>query len=196
MARVRSLHAQNMAAETARAGDRCALNLAGPGIEKEAIRRGDVVLDPGLHAPTDRIDAIMRLLPGEKKPIRPVVSGSSPPRRVGSEARGLSRSRTARRARAMRRTSNSYSIGRSPRRPWIAMLIRDVSAQRTLGGGVFLDLRRAGPQAAHAGKAGATCGARDPRSVRVLRRALGRSAFRRRPCRLCPRPRSFRRTNG
>ena len=52
-----------------RAGDRCALNLAGPGFFKETIRRGDVALDPELHAPTDRIDARLRLLPGEAKPI-------------------------------------------------------------------------------------------------------------------------------
>src|SRR5882757_5557582 len=50
--RVRSLHAQNRPAETGRAGDRCALNLAGPGVSKKAVRRGDMVLDPALHAPT------------------------------------------------------------------------------------------------------------------------------------------------
>ncbi|MDX3808966.1 MAG: selenocysteine-specific translation elongation factor, partial [Bosea sp. (in: a-proteobacteria)] len=33
-ARIRSIHAQNRPAETGRAGDRCALNLAGPGISK------------------------------------------------------------------------------------------------------------------------------------------------------------------
>ena len=68
-ARVRSLHAQNHAAEVGRAGDRCALNLAGQDISKETVRRGDVVLDAELHAPTDRIDAQLRLLPGEAKPI-------------------------------------------------------------------------------------------------------------------------------
>ena len=68
-ARVRSLHTQNRAAEEGRAGDRCALNLADQRVSKEAIRRGDVVLDPELHAPTDRVDARLRLLPGEAKPI-------------------------------------------------------------------------------------------------------------------------------
>ena len=68
-ARVRSLHAQNRPAEAAHAGDRCALNLTGPGITKDAIRRGDVALDPELHAPTDRIDARIRLLPSEKKAV-------------------------------------------------------------------------------------------------------------------------------
>jgi selenocysteine-specific elongation factor len=68
-ARVRSLHAQNRAAEAGRVGERCALNLAGQGISKETVRRGDVTLDSALHAPTDRIDATLRLLPGETKPI-------------------------------------------------------------------------------------------------------------------------------
>ena len=69
IARVRTLHAQNRPAEAAHAGERCALNLAGPGITKDAIRRGDVALDPELHAPTDRIDARICLLPTEKKPV-------------------------------------------------------------------------------------------------------------------------------
>ncbi|HEY1413622.1 MAG TPA: selenocysteine-specific translation elongation factor, partial [Rhodopila sp.] len=68
-ARVRSLHAQNRPAERGLAGDRCALNLAGPDISKDAIQRGDMVMDTGLHAPTDRIDATLRLLPDEAKPI-------------------------------------------------------------------------------------------------------------------------------
>ena len=45
-ARVRAIHAQNRAAEFGQAGDRCALNLAGEAISKDAIARGDVVLDP------------------------------------------------------------------------------------------------------------------------------------------------------
>ena len=68
-ARVRSIHAQNRPAERGLAGERCALNLAGDGIAKDLIHRGDVVLDPALHAPTDRIDARLRLLASERKPI-------------------------------------------------------------------------------------------------------------------------------
>src|SRR5262249_2269931 len=51
------------------AGQRCALNLAGDGISKDAIVRGDVALDPALHAPTDRIDGALRLLASEQKPV-------------------------------------------------------------------------------------------------------------------------------
>ena len=69
VARVRSLHAQNRPTEHGVAGQRCALNLAGDGISKDAIARGQVVLDPDLHAPTDRIDASLRLLATEQKPV-------------------------------------------------------------------------------------------------------------------------------
>ena len=69
VARVRSLHAQNRPTEHGVAGQRCALNLAGDGISKDAIARGQVVLDPDLHAPTDRIDATLRLLATEQKPV-------------------------------------------------------------------------------------------------------------------------------
>ena len=59
-ARVRSIHAMNRAAKRGVAGERCALNLSGDGVRKDAIRRGDMVLDPTLHAPADRIDEIGR----------------------------------------------------------------------------------------------------------------------------------------
>jgi selenocysteine-specific elongation factor len=140
MARVRSLHAQNRAAETAQAGDRCALNLAGPGVEKEAIRRGDVVLDPILHAPTERIDALMRLLPSEKKPI-----GQWFPARLHNGASEVG-------VRIVLLGDKPIDPGEEGHvqlvfdQPIAAAamdryVIRDVSAQRTLGGGLFLDLR-------------------------------------------------------
>ena len=193
MARVRSVHAQNAEAEIARAADRCALNLAGPDVAKDAIRRGDVVLDPELHAPTDRIDALLRAVAQRNEADRPVVSGPPPSRSVGGRRADRPARATDRSRRGMRRRFSSRSIGRSPRRPWIASSSATSRRQRTLGGGVFLDLRpparkRRTPerQAQRAALA-----IRDP--ARVLRRASGRAAFRRGPRRLCPRPRSFRR---
>ncbi|WP_213778079.1 selenocysteine-specific translation elongation factor [Caballeronia sp. dw_276] len=59
--RVRSIHAQNRAAESGRAGERCALNLAG--IEKDAIDRGDWIVDPRLSRASERIDATLTVLP-------------------------------------------------------------------------------------------------------------------------------------
>ena len=58
--RVRSIHAQNQAAEAGVAGQRCALNLAG--IAKEDIIRGDWIADARVLQATDRIDIRMHLL--------------------------------------------------------------------------------------------------------------------------------------
>ena len=68
-ARVRAIHAQNRAAERGQAGDRCALNLAGERITKDAIARGDVVIDPALQAPASRIDATLQVLALETRPV-------------------------------------------------------------------------------------------------------------------------------
>ncbi|NDH64209.1 MAG: selenocysteine-specific translation elongation factor [Alphaproteobacteria bacterium] len=69
-ARVRSLHAQNRPAEIGRAGERCALNLAGSRLSKDSVRRGDWVVSPELHAPTDRIDVRLKLLASEGQPLK------------------------------------------------------------------------------------------------------------------------------
>ncbi len=69
-ARVRSLHAQNREAEIGRAGERCALNLSGPRLSKDAIRRGDWVVAPELHAPSERIDVRLKLLAAEAQPLK------------------------------------------------------------------------------------------------------------------------------
>ncbi len=139
-ARVRSLHAQNAPAEMARAGDRCALNLAGSGVEKGAMSRGDVALDPELHAPTERIDARLRVLLTERKPISQWF-----PVRLHHAAAEVG-------ARIVLLGDKPISPGELADvqlvldRPIAAathdrFVLRDVSAQRTLGGGVFLDLR-------------------------------------------------------
>ena len=138
--RVRSLHTQNRPAEIGQAGDRCALNLAGRGISKEAIRRGDMVVDPELHAPTDRIDARLRLLPTAAKPI-----GQWFPVRLHHAAAEVG-------ARIVLLSEGPIQPGESTDvqlvldRPIAAALpdryvIRDVSAWHTLGGGEFVDLR-------------------------------------------------------
>jgi len=68
--RVRSIHAQDRPAPTAVAGQRCALNLTGPGFDKAAVARGDWVLAECLHAPVTRVDARLRVLASEDKPLR------------------------------------------------------------------------------------------------------------------------------
>jgi selenocysteine-specific elongation factor len=69
--RVRGLHAQNRPAQQAAAGQRVALNITGPRLAKDLVNRGDWVVHPDLHAPTDRLDALVRLLPDEMRWPRP-----------------------------------------------------------------------------------------------------------------------------
>ena len=139
-ARMRSLHAQSRPAEAAQAGDRCALNLTGLDITKDAIQRGDMALDPDLHAPTDRIDARIRILPTEKKLVGQWFSVR------------LHHAATEAGARIVLLDDKPIAPGEEANvqlvldRPIAAaahdhFVVRDVSAQRTLGGGVFLDLR-------------------------------------------------------
>ncbi|MGI9354612.1 MAG: selenocysteine-specific translation elongation factor [Rhizobiaceae bacterium] len=66
--RVRSLHAQGRKSDVGRAGDRCALNLAG--IETSALRRGDWLTVPDAQETTDRFDVKMKLLNTEERPVR------------------------------------------------------------------------------------------------------------------------------
>ena len=68
-ARVRGIHAQNQPAECGVAGQRCALNLAGPDLRRQDIHRGDWALDAALHAPTTRLDVKLRVLATAEQPL-------------------------------------------------------------------------------------------------------------------------------
>ncbi len=58
--RVRGLHSQNRRVETAAAGERCAVNLAGSIREGGEPRRGDWLTAAERHAPVKRIDLLLR----------------------------------------------------------------------------------------------------------------------------------------
>lgn len=139
-ARVRSIHAQNEKAELGRAGDRCALNLAGDGIGRDAIARGDMVVDPVLHAPSGRIDAELTVLASEPKPIGqwfPVhlhhASCEVPARIVLLQDEPIAPG-----GRALVQIVLDRPIATAAGDRFV---IRDTSARRTIGGGRFLDLR-------------------------------------------------------
>ena len=65
--RVRGLHAQNREAASGRAGQRLALNLAG--VEKTDVNRGDWIVGEPVHAPTQRLDARIRVLASESEAL-------------------------------------------------------------------------------------------------------------------------------
>lgn len=57
--RIRRIHAQNQPAQSAKAGQRCALNLGG--IDKSAIERGDWIADARCFQPSRNVDVQMRV---------------------------------------------------------------------------------------------------------------------------------------
>jgi selenocysteine-specific elongation factor len=56
-ARIRSVHVHDRAVERAEAGQRVAVNL--PGLDRDALRRGDALVDPGAYAPSYRLDVLL-----------------------------------------------------------------------------------------------------------------------------------------
>lgn len=138
-ARVRAIQVQGNPADRAGQGQRCGINLAGK-IDVEAIARGDFLLAPSLHAPTSRIDADIRLLPDEVRPLRQWT-----PVRLHHGAAEIA-------ARAVLLQGEPITPGSAGRiqlvlsRPIAATIgdhfvIRDGNGDRTMGGGKFLDLR-------------------------------------------------------
>ena len=69
-ARVRGLHSQNRPVETAGAGERCAVNVAGSFPEGAEPRRGDWILTPERHAPAKRLDLLLRASRFAEAPLR------------------------------------------------------------------------------------------------------------------------------
>ena len=139
-ARVRSINAQNRPVDRGEAGQRCALVLSGPHISKDAVRRGDVVLDPSLHAPTARVDASLRVLPSEPKPI-----GQWFPVKVHHAAAEVPGRIVVLRDQAINAGETDY-VQLVLERPIAAaagdcFVVRDTSSSRTVGGGVFIDVR-------------------------------------------------------
>ncbi len=135
-ARVRSIHAQNRAAERGVAGQRCALNLAG--IERSAASRGDMALAPSLHAPTERIDVRLRVLPGEAKPLRVWLPVRLHHAAVDVAARLVPLGEVAPGQSGYAQLVLDQPIAAAAGDRFV---LRDTSSRRTIGGGTIIDLR-------------------------------------------------------
>lgn len=139
-ARVRAIHAQNRPAAEGRPGERCALNLAGSGVSKEAIARGDVVGAPELHWPTSRIDVELAMLPSEPKPFGPWTparlhhgAADVAARLIPLEGEAITPGGKARAQLVLERPIAAVELDR--------FVLRDTSGARTVAGGRILDLR-------------------------------------------------------
>jgi selenocysteine-specific elongation factor len=69
-ARIRGLHAHNRPIETAAAGERCAINVAGSFPEGREPRRGDWIVAAERHAPVTRLDLSLRVSRYADAPLR------------------------------------------------------------------------------------------------------------------------------
>lgn len=135
--RVRGLHAQNQPAEQALAGQRVALNINGDRLTLEQIHRGQWLLAEWLHAPTQRVDIDFQLLPGERTfehfhPVHVHLGTQDVIARVALlEGPRLS---PGERMYAQLLINAPVHAVKGDR-----LILRDSSAQRTLGGGQVLD---------------------------------------------------------
>lgn len=137
--RVRAIHAQNQISDSGLEGQRCALNLSAPHLEKKDITRGDWIVSPDIHAPTSRLDAELSILATEVKLFRHWTSvhvhlGASD---VLGRIATLEDEAVA--------PGHKQLVQLVLDKPIASLagdrfIIRDPSAARTIGGGVILDI--------------------------------------------------------
>lgn len=138
--RVRGLRVQNEAADSGGAGQRCALNITGARVEKADISRGDWIVVPEIAEPTCRADVRLRLLPTETRALRHWT-----PVHIHIGAADISG-----RIALLEGASLAPGAGALGQivldKPTLALtgdrfVLRDQSAQRTIGGGGVIDPR-------------------------------------------------------
>jgi selenocysteine-specific elongation factor len=134
-ARVRTVQVHGREVREAVAGQRVALNLAG--IERVEATRGHVVCDPHLDRATERFDAWIELRPA----ARPLRNHGTVRLHIGT-AEVLARAVLLDRRSALPPRESTYAQI-VPRHPVYTLrldrfVLRDESAQRTIGGGVVV----------------------------------------------------------
>lgn len=137
--RARMIHAQNAASSLGRAGQRCAINLAGSGLKHELIERGDWLVTGDVPEAVQKFDARLRVLNSEIRPLAhwtPVhvhLGAADVTGRIAIlEGGGIAPGAEALVQIVLDRPIGAlYGDG---------LIIRDQSAQRTIGGGRVVDI--------------------------------------------------------
>ena len=156
--RVRGVQVHGSAVPEARAGSRVAVNLVG--VEKDEVRRGEVLATPGAFRATDRLDVRLRLLPSAP----PLKQTARMHLHLGS---GATVGRVALSDRALLAPGDETLAQLRLEEPLVALhgdrfVVRRYSPTETLGGGVVLNAspeRRRRAQAAAALEAANRSGA-------------------------------------
>jgi selenocysteine-specific elongation factor len=138
-ARVRSIHSQNAEAQSGHAGERCALNLAGSDLGVDLVQRGDWIVSLGVPVPVAKLDVRLRVLGSEARPLAhwtPVHvhlgSAGTTGRVALLEGGSISPGEAALVQLALNRPLGAVRGDR--------LILRDQSAQRTIGGGYVIDI--------------------------------------------------------
>ena len=136
--RVRGIRAHDKQTESAVAGLRCAINLAGRGLSEEVVHRGDWVLDEVLHAPTQRMDVDLGVLSAETRALKhwTPVHLHLGAEHVGARVAVLEGGSIAPGEKGLAQLvlERPISVVTGDR-----LVIRDQSARRTVGGGRVVD---------------------------------------------------------
>jgi selenocysteine-specific elongation factor len=136
-ARVRSIHAQDRPAQRGRAGERCALALAG--IDKADVERGAWVQAPGLANVTERVDAVFTL---SRRAGRALGDRANVHLHHGTDD---VMARVAVLDAGAVEPGSTALVSIATERPLVAcrgdrFVLRDAHAAHTLGGGIVLDI--------------------------------------------------------
>ncbi len=134
--RVRGIQKDGKAAQQAIAGERCALNVTGADVAQ--IHRGDWVVAPAIHAPTQRLDVRLQVLASETQPLKHWT-----PVHLHLGTADVT-ARIAIRRGAMIAPGTSAIVQIIADKPLAALngdrfILRDQSAMRTVGGGTVID---------------------------------------------------------
>ncbi|MFP6809049.1 MAG: selenocysteine-specific translation elongation factor [Pseudomonadales bacterium] len=136
--RIRKIHTQNQAANTAKAGDRCALNIATNNIGREDISRGNWLTNNPFHRASKRFDIDLKVLKTEGKPLRhwtPVHIHSAANHVTGRIAVLESQTlKPGERGLVQVVTNEAINLCFNDR-----VIIRDQAASRTIAGGNVID---------------------------------------------------------
>ncbi len=135
--RIRGIHAQNAEAREGRAGQRCALNLAG--LRRDRAVRGDWIVAGDAPPAVRKIDARLRVLAGERRPLAhwtPVHVHLGASETTGRVA-VLGEAAIAPGASALVQLVLDRPVGAVHGDRFV---VRDQSARRTVGGGRVVDV--------------------------------------------------------
>ena len=134
--RVRGLHAQNQAVQSAHAGQRCAVALAG--VAREAVGRGQWLTAPGMAVATQRLDVQLTLWRGEAQALR---SGAHVLAHIGAAQVSASVALLDTDLLAPGASALAQLVLQAPVGAWHGerVLLRNSAASRTLAGGRVID---------------------------------------------------------